>query len=296
LSAELSPPILQEGGLADGLEWLARWMRDRHRFNVDLAIEARPHLDEDVKVLLFESVRELLLNAVKHAGVPGARVRLGRVGADRLRVEVSDEGVGFDSGRMPPPGERGGGFGLFSIRERIALVGGVLEIENSPGKGSRFTLIAPARKEPAVPGYVVQKPPDAARGAGETAPDSSSGIKVLIVDDHTLFRDGMDRMLKKQTDITVVGHAADGRQAIDLAGKLKPHVILMDVSMPDVDGIEATREIHRRQPKIRIIGLSMYEDQDRAQAMRDVGAWDYKTKGCAVNELLSAIRGSVSEK
>ena len=58
--------------------------------------------------------------------------------------------------------------------------------------------------------------------------------------------------------------------------------------MPNVDGIEATREIHRQQPNIRIIGLSMYEDQDRAQAIRNAGACDYKTKGCAVKELLSA--------
>ena len=65
----------------------------------------------------------------------------------------------------------------------------------------------------------------------------------------------------------------------------------MDISMPRVNGIEATRIIHREYPDIRIIGLSMYEDQERAQAMRDAGASDYKTKGCAASELVSAIHG-----
>ena len=294
LSAELSPPILHEGGLADGLEWLARWMRHKHRFNVDLSIEARPDLDEDLKLLLFESVRELLLNAVKHAGVTAARVRLTRVGASRLRVEVGDQGAGFEPDRLVPPGDPGGGFGLFSIRERIGLIGGEFEIESSPANGSRFALIVPARPEPILPRSAEKEHSHADRGEGGRVAESDELIRVLVADDHTLFRDGMDRMLKKRPGLRVVGHAGDGREAIDLAEKLKPDVILMDIGMPRVNGIEATRIIHREHPGIRIIGLSMYEDQDRAQAMRDAGACDYKTKGCAFPELISAIRGCVS--
>ena len=294
LSAELSPPILNEGGLADGLEWLARWMRDMHRFNVDLSIEARPELDEDVKVLLFESVRELLLNVLKHAKVTGARVHMARVDADRLRVEVSDQGAGFEPHRLVPPGDPGGGFGLFSIRERIGLTGGEFEIESSPANGSRFALIVPARPELILLRSAEKEHSHADRGEGGRAAESDELIRVLIADDHTLFRDGIDRMLKKKPDLRVVGHAADGQEAIDLAEKLKPDVILMDIGMPRVDGIAATRIIHRVHSGIRIIGLSMYEDQDRSQAMRDAGACDYKTKGCAVPELISAIRGCVS--
>ena len=291
LSSELSPPILHEGGIADGLEWLARWMRSQHRFDVDLSIEARPELDEDVKVLLFESVRELLLNAVKHANVTGARVHLVRAGEERLRVVVSDEGVGFDPARLKSPDEDGGGFGLFSIRERIGLIGGVLEIESSPSKGSRFTLTVPTLQASSVTPAAAHPAETGASCRAEMGATSDDLIRVLIADDHTLFRDGMDRMLRKKTDLRVVGHAADGQEAIDLAENLKPDVILMDIGMPRVDGIEATRIIHREHPGIRIIGLSMYEDQDRAQAMRDAGACDYKTKGCAVPELLAAIRG-----
>jgi DNA-binding NarL/FixJ family response regulator len=100
-------------------------------------------------------------------------------------------------------------------------------------------------------------------------------------------------MLTKKPDLKVVGHAKDGQEAINLAGELKPDVILMDINMPRISGIEATRAIHREHPDIRIIGLSMYEDPERAQAMRDAGAFDYKTKRCLSTELISAIRKCV---
>ncbi len=294
LSTELSPPILLEGGLAEGLEWLARWMREKQRFGVELAIEERPELDEEMKVFLYESVRELLLNAFKHAKVAGARVRVcRRPERGLLRVVVSDEGLGFDPKRLKPARDAGEGFGLFSIRERIGLVGGTLEIESAPAGGSRFTLTVPLPPGPAAQGPDQEQPSrgDAGKGEDGSSAGGREAVRVLIADDHALFREGLDRMLRKKPGIEVAGHAADGGQAIDLAAKLKPDVILMDIGMPGVNGIEATRAIHRAHPEIRIIGLSMHEDRERAQAMREAGASDYKTKGCAMPELVAAIRG-----
>jgi len=119
---------------------------------------------------------------------------------------------------------------------------------------------------------------------------SSPRIRVLVVDDHPMVRRGLATFLKVFSDLEMAGEAADGKAAIELAQKLKPDVILMDVNMPRVNGIEATRIIHGQYPHIRIIGLSMYEDPERAQAMRDAGAADYQTKGCAAAELVAAIR------
>ena len=118
---------------------------------------------------------------------------------------------------------------------------------------------------------------------------------MLLADDHALFRDGIDRLLKKEPDIVVVGYAKDGLEAIELARKLKPNVILMDINMPRSNGIEATRIIHREHPDIRIIGLSIYQNQERAQIMLEAGAVDYKHKGCAAAELVAAIRACVRE-
>jgi PAS domain S-box-containing protein len=142
LTAELSPPIMHQGGLNAGLEWLASWMLDKQRLKVHLALDPVVPLPETTKVLLFESVRELLLNAVKHSSADSATINL-RSAEDRLQLVVSDEGVGFDPEALPAGGESNRGFGLFSIRERLQLIGGQLEIDSTPGKGSRFVLSIP---------------------------------------------------------------------------------------------------------------------------------------------------------
>ena len=294
LSAALSPPILHEAGLSEGLEWLIRWMREKHNFNVDLSIETHPELPKDVKLFVFESVRELLLNAVKHSKVRRARVSLKQVNGVGLLITVSDDGAGFDPGQLKPAGEEGG-FGLFSVRERIGLIGGSVEIDSAPGKGSRVALTVPHSQAPAVPLPVERMRSLAAEPQEGTAKEQGTTIRVLLADDHTLFRNGIGRLLTNEPGLEVVGHATDGQEAIDLAGKINPDVILMDIGMPKVNGIEATRTIHREYPDIRIIGLSMYEDVESAQAMRDAGASDYKTKGCVSSELISAIRGCVQE-
>ena len=148
LSADLSPPVLHEFGLSAGLEWLARWLFEKHGFSVDLILDDKPDLAEDVKVLIFESVRELLFNVVKHAGVSCAKVHLQRLYGNIVYIQVRDEGIGFDVDRLKPAGENGGGFGLFSIRERISLVNGKLKIDSAPGKGSCFTLTVPVTPIP----------------------------------------------------------------------------------------------------------------------------------------------------
>jgi signal transduction histidine kinase len=145
LSAELSPPILHEGGLTAGLEWLAAWMPDKHGLVVELVIDGRPDLPEDVNILLFESIRELLFNAVKHAGVSRAWVHLQQTGEGDACIRVQDDGAGFDVRSLEPAGNPGTGFGLFSIRERIGLIGGRLQIDSNPGEGSCFTLMVPVR-------------------------------------------------------------------------------------------------------------------------------------------------------
>ena len=144
LAAELSPPILHDGGILAGIEWLTRWMSGKHGLRVDLAVEIdSPVLLEDVKVFLFEAVRELLLNVVKHARADSARVHLAQDGQNHLIITVSDSGEGFDPQKTLAVNEGSGGFGLFSIRERISLLRGRLEVDSSPGKGASFSLIVP---------------------------------------------------------------------------------------------------------------------------------------------------------
>lgn len=119
-------------------------------------------------------------------------------------------------------------------------------------------------------------------------------IRVLLADDHKILRQGLAGLLREEKDIELIGEACDGLMAVEMARRLHPDVVVMDISMPRLNGIEATRIITAEQPDIHVIGLSMYEMSDVAIAMRDAGAMTYLTKGCPSADLIAAIRKSIS--
>ena len=295
LTAELSPPILQQGGLVPALEWLVKWMRDKHGLTVSLAshgkIESAP---EAVVILLFQSARELLFNVAKHAGVRTARVVVMQE-ADRIQVDVEDEGVGFDPVQLHGEGAKSRGMGLFSIQERLNYLGGSLEIDSAPGCGSRFKLITPQISmetdvslihEQSIVSIAIASQREATVGLEKK-------VRVILVDDHMVMRQGLAGLLRAESDIEIIGEASDGQSAIDLIRELRPDVVLMDISMPGMDGIEATRIIHNELPEVRIIGLSMFQEGERQAAMREAGAVDYLTKTGPSQALIDAIRACV---
>ena len=121
-------------------------------------------------------------------------------------------------------------------------------------------------------------------------------IKVIIADDHKIMRDGLKSMLEKQRDIEIIAEASDGRTTVELAIKLKPDVIIMDVAMPDMNGIEATRQIIEKSPKIKVIALSMHSDKQFILEMLNAGASGYLLKDCAFHELINAIHSVASNR
>ncbi len=116
------------------------------------------------------------------------------------------------------------------------------------------------------------------------------GIRVLLADDHRLFRDGLRQLLEFEDDIEIVGEAEDGLQAERMAMELRPDIVLMDINMPIVDGVAATRQVLQARPETGVIILTMYrQDQHVFQAIR-AGARGYLLKNCSPSELVSAIR------
>jgi DNA-binding NarL/FixJ family response regulator/anti-sigma regulatory factor (Ser/Thr protein kinase) len=292
LTAELSPPILRVGGLVPALEWLAGWMQEKQGLAVRVEAQGRVGLmAEDVTALLFQATRELLFNVVKHAGVKAARVQVHRLDG-RVHVIVADEGAGFDPAQLRAVGGPSAGFGLFSIRERLDLLGGRMEIHSAPGRGSRFTLVAPA-SAPTSQEARDDRPPQASvviSVPGEAAAARESRIRVVLVDDHIVMRQGLSMLLRGQPDIAVVGEASDGESAVGLVRQLRPDVVLMDVSLPGMNGIEATRIIRAEMPAVHVIGLSMFEGPGREDSMREAGAVSYLAKSGPSLAVVAAIR------
>jgi DNA-binding NarL/FixJ family response regulator len=116
-------------------------------------------------------------------------------------------------------------------------------------------------------------------------------IQLLIADDHAPFRDGLRALMMSAPDVAIIGEAATGDEAIALAARLQPDVILMDINMPGVNGIEATRQILHTSPHISVLILTMFEDDDSVFAALRAGARGYLLKGALKAELLRAIRG-----
>ena len=119
-------------------------------------------------------------------------------------------------------------------------------------------------------------------------------VRVLIADDHPLFREGMRGRLDRVADIAVVGEAASGEEAVELAKELEPHIVLMDIKMPGLNGIEATREILRASPRVGVLMLTMFEDDDSVFAAMRAGAKGYLLKDSGGEGVVYAIRAVTS--
>jgi two-component system response regulator NreC len=115
-------------------------------------------------------------------------------------------------------------------------------------------------------------------------------IKVLVVDDHAIMRDGIRAMLSAVDDVDVVGEASDGRQAVDKVQEMDPDVVVMDISMPDMDGIEATRRIKKKTTKARVLILTQYDNKEYILSAIKAGASGYVPKRALGSDLITAIR------
>jgi signal transduction histidine kinase len=310
LVADLSPPVLREFGLPAALTWLGEHMRP-HGLSVTLSMDREcPALPEDRAVLLFQSVRELLMNVSKHADTDRASVSLSVAENETLRITVEDQGKGFQAGAADRPSDQ---FGLFSIRERMQVMGGALEISSFPGQGTRAVLILPLAPQRTTrteaqsgsdrsPNLSGQSGSDFDQESAELMSGTSDGnpqhaafqtgaiIRVLLADDHAMVRQGLRSVLESYHDVQVIGEAQDGMQAVELAQALQPDVVVMDVNMPRLDGIQATSRVKREHPATVVIGLSVHGARQVEEAMHQAGASAFLTKESVADQLYQAIQ------
>ena len=226
---------------------------------VELTVEGTPvKLPAGVDLSAYRIVQEALTNTLRHAGPAHAWVAVRYAGED-VEIEVANDG------NSENPGD-GSGHGLVGMRERVALCGG--ELESGPRPGRRLQdLCAPSRR----------------RRCGMS-------IRVLIVDDQALVRAGFKMILESEPEIEIVGEAEDGLQAVEAARELRPDVVLMDIRMPNLDGLEATRRILDTPGEApRILMLTTFDlDEYVYEALR-AGASGFMLKDTPPEQLVAAI-------
>jgi DNA-binding NarL/FixJ family response regulator len=130
------------------------------------------------------------------------------------------------------------------------------------------------------------------RGARIALGRNRMNTRVMIVDDHKMFRDGLRGLINAEPGMEVVGEAVDGKEAIEVARKLSPDIVIMDISMPGMNGIEAMRHLIQNNPKVKVIMLSMYSSGPLVQSVLAAGASGYVMKGSDFAELAAAIRSA----
>lgn len=290
LMNDLQPPTLGgDGDLAAAVQWVAAKLQ-RHGLTVRVVDDGqRKLLDPDVLHIAHRSLHELLFNVLKHAQVTEATVRLRRT-VGYLAIQVKDRGAGFQmEGKQAPTQD--GGFGLFNLREQLRTIGGHIRVSSTPGGGSRVTILLPLRTLPTITtpaGH--QEGHTAAAALAGNAEGRSIQVRILLVDDQQIMRQGLRSMLESEPGFEIAAEAIDGEMAVELAASVHPDVVLMDINMPKLNGVEATRRIKHRFPDTAVIGLSMHEDPKMEQLMYEAGASVYLSKGTAFNIVCDTIR------
>ncbi len=287
LMAQLSPSVLHDLGLIPAIHWLAEQMMQQG-LTVDIhrLTEEHPSFDEHQADLLFQALRELLTNVMKHAGVARAVVTINKQDRNTWLFTVSDQGAGFDVSTVhyQPSGEH---FGLFSIQERMEAMSGWCRINSVPGRGTSVELgltAAPADAKPKP--HFSQTTVRASERARSPQP---SRWRVLLVDDHAMVRQGLRSILETYPDLEVIAEAADGDEAVEAAISKQPDVVVMDINLPKLNGIDATRRIKREAPNTLVIGLSVQYSAQTLNALLDAGAAALLSKEQATEDLYRTI-------
>lgn len=285
LITELSPTSLFEEGLRAGLDSLAARMKVQ---GLGIQIDAPdelPALPEEMTILVYEAVRELLFNVLKHVPDPCASITLRPRVGQTLEITVRDNGPGFDPAQVPP--DR---YGLTSVQERLQTINGTLSLESAPDSGTTARIRVPLTLNTEEPNPSPANPVSKTRKIQRMSRTAKPGIiKVLIADDHALMRDGLRSVLGKYANIQIVGEAQDGEEAVALTDGLQPNVVLMDISMPRMSGIEATRAIRAHHPNIVIVGMSANANAPTVAAMSAAGANTFISKFEAAAKLYEVI-------
>ena len=213
----------------------------------------------------YRIVQEALTNVARHAGVGTATVRVWSA-AESVGLQIEDRGCGFHPESVLAAMRS---HGLAGMQERVILLEGHLAIESRPEEGCRLTAELPLRIDPG---------------------GRAMSISIVLADDHPVVRRGMQALLEAEPDLVVVGESGDGLETTHLVERLKPDVLILDLVMPGLSGLEVLRAVRQRSPGTRVVVLSMHSNNAFvAEALKN-GANAYVLKGGEEENLVRAVR------
>ncbi|MGH1324920.1 response regulator [Bacillus pretiosus] len=245
--------------LAVTLQQLTEEFKKHAKVNVRTRIIGEEYMaSKQSKMTLYRSLQESLTNAVRHGHSTEIIVSL-HFEPQQIRLDVQDNGCGVEEWKD--------GFGLTAMKERVSQSQGRVIVYSEKGEGTLISCVLPKQ---------VQL--------------SNEQIRLCIVDDHSFIRESLHTILDGQEDLQVVGMAEDGERALELCERLKPDVVLMDLEMPNLDGVHATKMIKEKWPDIRVLILSTFQNTERAKEIIRNGADGYVLKSIDSRELAESIR------
>ncbi|PIE96160.1 helix-turn-helix transcriptional regulator [Bacillus fungorum] len=241
------------------LQQLAEEFQKHAKVNVRTRIIGEEYMvSKQAKMTLYRSLQESLTNAVRHGYSTEIIVSL-HFEPQQTRLDVQDNGCGVEEWKD--------GFGITVMKERAIQLQGRVTVYSEKGEGTLISCVLPR---------LVQL--------------SDERIRLCIVDDHSFIRESLHTILDGQEGLQVVGMAEDGEQAVELCESLNPDLVLMDLEMPNIDGIRATKIIKGKCPDIRVLILSTFQDTERAKEIIRSGADGYLLKSIESRELVESIR------
>ncbi|MFT3883315.1 MAG: response regulator [Gemmatales bacterium] len=264
LAVRLRPTALDDFGWRPALDQLISEWKPHVGFHIDF--QTIGHVPErfsrETDTVIYRVVQEALTNIAKHAHAKQVNVIMS-ANEQEVKVCIEDDGIGFDRSMTSPSN-----LGLKGMHERVLLAGGNLEINSQSGMGSAVIAILPLNERV----------------------DHNAKSPTVPVDDHPVMRSGLRLLLDTQSDMEVVGDTDNGKEAVQQVADTSPDVVIMDVSLPGLNGIDATKNIHQASPAIKILALTAYEDRGYYQQMRKAGASGFVLKRSAADDLVDAVR------
>jgi signal transduction histidine kinase/DNA-binding NarL/FixJ family response regulator len=274
----LRPPVLEDASLVDALERLVREESVAGRYGGRFSVGGRPRpLTPAIEAGIYRIAQEALTNVRRHAEARAVVVLL-RFEAGELALTVQDDGRGIEH---VPEASEDGGFGLTSMQERARLLGGAMTLQSEVGRGTRVEVRVPYLASVLAP---AESPVDATHGPHEWP------IRVLVADDHDVARHGIVRMLESHPDIVVIAEAAGGPEALEKARQLRPDVVLLDVQMAGMTGIEVIEALGREELSCRSIILTTFARDDVIFDGIRAGARGFLLKDISAEDLTRAVR------